>query len=114
MRSPKQTTVGKIPQGNGIITSGFTSNHSLGDIYNLQFKEIQEAMKKKEMNTRLLKEDTMKSELTTFASKTTHGQSNNAIQIVTPVIKDPGLLAGKTFSVTSGILAKGILINNRV
>ncbi|OIT21413.1 hypothetical protein A4A49_34467 [Nicotiana attenuata] len=109
---------GKVSKGNGSITSAFPAivNPSLGDAYNLQFKAIQEAMSVRELNAGVLKEATAKShdqiELATKAYTFETGQSNNAIQIVAPVVDDPGILAGKTFSVTNGTLAKGILINN--
>lgn len=35
------------------------------------------------------------------------------MQLATADIDDPGIIAGKTFSVTSEILAKGTLINNK-
>lgn len=38
---------------------------------------------------------------------------NKAVQVVEPRSEDPGILAGKTFSVTSGTLEKGILLNWR-
>lgn len=38
---------------------------------------------------------------------------NMATQIVEFAMDDPNILARKTFSVTSGIMAKGILINQR-
>lgn len=63
----------------------------------------------------VLKESTMKShdqiDLVPKASNLVDGQSNT--QVIAPVVDDLGLLARKTFSVTSGILSKGILINNR-
>lgn len=41
------------------------------------------------------------------------GNVEDHIQIIEPRSDDPGILAGNTFGVTSGILAKGILINQK-
>ncbi|OIT31204.1 hypothetical protein A4A49_20499 [Nicotiana attenuata] len=117
-RSYNQIVVGKLSQNNGTVIHAFvtTMNPSLGDVYNLQCRAIQEAMKAREINDGLLKEATRMStdqiEMVSNTSNMESGQSNNVL-LVAATIEDLGLLARKTFSVTSGILAKGILLNKR-
>lgn len=53
-------------------------------------------------------------ELVPNASNVESGKSNFALQLAITTIENPGFVAWKTFSVTSGILSKGILINNNV
>lgn len=116
-RSPNQTVVREMGQGNGTVISGFAStvNPSLGDVYKLQFRDIQEAVETREIDTEVLKEATRKSveDLAPIGRNMEAGQSNNDIQLVDAVIDDLGILARKTFNVTSGILAKGFLLNNK-
>lgn len=52
VRSLDQTTIRKVPQGNGTLIPAFEStvNPSLGDVYNFKFRAIQEAMKTRETN----------------------------------------------------------------
>ncbi|OIS96626.1 subtilisin-like protease sbt5.4 [Nicotiana attenuata] len=113
VRSPNQTDAGVMAQGNGKIIPGFaaTVKPNLGGVYNLQFKARQE-VEKARANGEVMKEATRKSvdlvELAPIGSNMESGQSNNAMQLATAAIDDPGILAGKTFSVTSRILAKGI------
>lgn len=73
-----------------------------------------------EQNNRVLKEATKQAhdqiERTTREEALVTGQTNignNAILLVTPLVDDLGILAGKTFSISSGISAKVILINHR-
>ncbi|OIT26693.1 hypothetical protein A4A49_35638 [Nicotiana attenuata] len=96
---------------------------------------MQEALGTMEMNSMVLKEDTRRTHdqidlaIRACASESRQtNTSNNAIQIVAPAVDNPCILAGKMFSVTSGILlvfsdsvtsvtngilAKGILIYQR-
>ncbi|OIT00143.1 hypothetical protein A4A49_19194 [Nicotiana attenuata] len=94
-----------------------SENPNLGDVYTLQFKAIQEAIRTKELNDGVLKDATNRAhdqiDFPTKKGISETGHNNNAIQIAAPTIDDPGLSAGKTFGVTSGILANGVLINNR-
>ncbi|OIT00903.1 hypothetical protein A4A49_23935 [Nicotiana attenuata] len=99
------------------LATEISGNPNIGDVYTLQFNAIQEAMRAKELNARVLKEATDRAhdqiELPVNTGISETGHSNKAIQIATLTIDDPRLLAGKTFSVTGGILAKCVLINNR-
>lgn len=69
-----------------------------------------------EKHSKILKEATKKNQdqidLSIKACDSEIG-GNKTIQIVDSAMDDPGILAGKTFSVTSGIFAKGVLINQR-
>ncbi|OIS99512.1 hypothetical protein A4A49_09155 [Nicotiana attenuata] len=121
VKSAHQTTKSKEMETNGtVFATCAIVNPTLGSFYDLQFRVMLEALRTMEKNALVLKEDTRQShdpiDLATGVCASKAGQSNannKEIQIAVLAMDDHGILARKKFSVTSGILAKGMLINHR-